>query len=250
VILGWNSGIKVTDGSRAVPSLGKWQSATVVEIRPETATAKTFRMKLDGPAHYLAGQHYVLRLTAPDGYTASRSYSVASAPDGSNEIELTVERFPDGEVSSFLHDEVVVGDELEVRGPIGGWFVWRGDTPALLLGGGSGVVPLMAMLRLARQMGTSNLATLIVSVRTPEDLYYADELAELHAMVLYTRRAPDGSPRPAGRLTTGDLPPSIGAETTVFVCGSSGFSDAATDLLLKTGLANERIRVERFGPTQ
>ena len=201
--LGWNSGIRVIDASPSVPSLGKWQRATVVEIRPETATAKTFRMALDQPAEYLAGQHYVLRLTAPDGYTASRSYSVASAPDGSSEIELTVERFPDGEVSSFLHDEVVVGDELEVRGPIGGWFVWRGDTPALLLGGGSGVVPLMAMLRLAHPTGRSDLVQLVVSTRTPEDLYYATELGHLRETVLYTRRTPEGWPRPAGRLTDG-----------------------------------------------
>jgi ferredoxin-NADP reductase len=193
----------------------------------------------------------VLRLTAPDGYTASRSYSVASAPDGSPEIELTVERFPDGEVSSFLHDEVIVGDELEVRGPIGGWFVWRGDTPALLLGGGSGVVPLMAMLRLAHKEGKSDLVRLIVSTRSPEDLYYSAELAKrAEAEVLYTRRTPRDWPRPAGRLNSTDLPAKIGEETTVYVCGSSGFSDAATDLLLSAGVANERIRIERFGPTQ
>jgi ferredoxin-NADP reductase len=238
----------VTEGRR-VPTPGKWQSATVLQIRRETATAKTFRLELAEPADYVPGQHYVLRLTAPDGYTASRSYSVASAPDGSHEIELTVERLPEGEVSSFLHDEVVVGDELEVRGPIGGWFVWRGDEPALLLGGGSGVVPLMAMLRLAHRTGRSDLVRLIVSTRSPEDLYYADELTRLAAEILYTRRTPKGWPRPAGRLTSADLPPSIGAETTVFVCGSSGFSDAATDTLLSAGVANERIRVERFGPT-
>jgi ferredoxin-NADP reductase len=249
-ILGWNSGIRVTDESRSLPSLGKWQRATVVQIRRETATAKTFRMKLDHASDYLAGQHYVLRLTAPDGYTASRSYSVASAPDGSDEIELTVERLPEGEVSSFMHDDVVVGDELEVRGPIGGWFVWRGDTPALLLGGGSGVVPLMAMLRLAQRMGQSKLVHLIVSTRTHEDLYYADELANLSADVLYTRRTPKGWPRPAGRLAAADLPASTGAETTAFVCGSSGFSDAVTDTLLSVGVASERIRVERFGPTR
>jgi ferredoxin-NADP reductase len=207
-------------------------------------------MALDQPSDYLAGQHYVLRLTAPDGYTASRSYSVASAPDGSPEIELTVERFPDGEVSSFMHDEVVVGDELEVRGPIGGWFVWRADTPALLLGGGSGVVPLMAMLRLARQKGASDLVHLIVSTRSPENLYYAAELAEREETIVYTRETPEGWPRPAGRLTAADLPPSISPETTVYVCGSSGFSDAATDLLLNAGVASDRIRVERFGPTQ
>jgi ferredoxin-NADP reductase len=249
-IRGWNSATKVTDEPQSLPSLGKWQRATVVEIRRETATAKTFRMDLDEPENYLAGQHYVLRLTAPDGYTASRSYSVASPPDGSKEIELTVERLPDGEVSSFMHDEVVVGDELEVRGPIGGWFVWRGDTPALLLGGGSGVVPVMAMLRLAHRTGKSDLAHLIVSTRAPEDLYYAAELTDLHATILYTRRAPAGWLRPAGRLTAADLPMPIGTETTVYVCGSSGFSDAATEILLGAGVRSERIRVERFGPTR
>jgi ferredoxin-NADP reductase len=247
--LGWKSAIRVTEG-RAVPPPGKWQSARVVQIRRETATTKTFRLELAAPADYLAGQHYVLRLSAPDGYTASRSYSVASAPDGSNEIELTVERLPEGEVSSFLHDEVVVGDDLEVRGPIGGWFVWRGDEPALLLGGGSGVVPLMAMLRLAHRMGRSDLAHLIVSTRSPEDLYYAAELTQLQAEILYTRRTPEGWLRPAGRLTVADLPASIGEETTAFVCGSSGFSDAATETLLSAGVGNERIRVERFGPTR
>src|SRR3954466_4985743 len=118
-----------------------WKTATVASVRPETPRAKTFRLALPTPSTHRAGQHYVVRLTAPDGYTASRSYSVASAPDGTNMIELTVERLPSGEVSMFLHDEVVVGDELEVRGPIGEWFVWDGETRALLVGGGSGVVP-------------------------------------------------------------------------------------------------------------
>src|SRR5439155_12640519 len=111
-----------------------WQTATLVGISNETGSAKTFRLRLHQPTPHLAGQHYVVRLTAPDGYTASRSYSVASAPDESGQIELTVERLEDGEVSSFLHDVVVEGDQLEVRGPIGGWFVWRGDSPALLVG--------------------------------------------------------------------------------------------------------------------
>ena len=133
------------------PAPGPWQSATVEEVRRETARAKTFRLLLSRPVPYLAGQHFIVRLTAPDGYTASRSYSVASAPDGSGRIELSVEHLEGGEVSTFLDEEVMAGDELEVRGPIGGYFVWRGDTPALLVGGGSGVVPLMAMLRLARQ---------------------------------------------------------------------------------------------------
>ena len=146
-----------------------------------------------------------MRLTAPDGYTASRSYSVASPPDGSNELELTVERLEDGEVSTFLHDVVEVGDELEVRGPIGGWFVWDGDAPALLVGGGSGVVPLMAMLRLAARTGRADLVRLVVSVRTPDDLYYADELPGPETTIVYTREAPGPSARPPGpphRATT------------------------------------------------
>ena len=239
----------MTEFAPPVPPPGKWQNATVVDIRPETLRAKTFRLALARPAKYLAGQHYVLRLTAPDGYTASRSYSVASAPDGSNEVELTVERLPGGEVSSFLHDEVVVGDMLEVRGPIGGWFVWRGDTPVLLVGGGSGVVPLTAMLRLARRMGRSDLVHLIVSIRTPEDLYYASELPGPETQILYTRRAPEGWSRPPARLRSEDLPSSLASGTWAYVCGSSGFSDAATQILTSRGIADQRIRVERFGPT-
>jgi len=240
----------VTDPPAPVPPPGKWQPAKVVEVRPETVTAKTFRLELDRTADYLAGQHYVLRLSAPDGYRAQRSYSVASAPDGSREIELTVERLEEGEVSTFLHDEVVVGDELEVRGPIGGWFVWRGDTPALLIGGGSGLVPVMAMLRLARRSGRSGLVHLVVSTRGPEDLYYAAELPGPETTVVYTRRVPEGWPRPPGRLSPGDLPLPVGQDTTAYVCGSSGFSDAATDILVGAGVPEEHIRVERFGPTR
>ena len=226
-----------------------WQRATVVDIRPETPTAKTFRLRLEQPSGHLAGQHYVLRLTAPDGYTASRSYSVASPPDGSPEIELTVERLPDGEVSTFLHDELVAGDELEVRGPIGLWFVWQADTPAVLVGGGSGLVPLMAMLRLGRLQGKEGLARLVVSVRRPGDLYYAAELGRPDATVIYTREAPAGSTRTPGHLALGDLVPAITAGATAYVCGSSPFADAVTDLLLAAGVEAPQIRVERFGPS-
>jgi ferredoxin-NADP reductase len=240
----------VTDPSTPVPHPGKWQKAKVVNVRPETATAKTFRLELDSAADYVTGQHYVLRLSAPDGYTAQRSYSVASAPDGSRDIELTVERLEDGEVSTFLHDEAMVGDDLEVRGPIGGWFVWPGDTPALLIGGGSGVVPLMSMLRLARRTHRPELVHLVVSARTPEDLYYAAEIPGPETTVVYTRRIPEGWPRPPDRLTEADLPSPVSATTTAYVCGSSGFSDAATDILRGAGVPEERIRVERFGPTR
>jgi ferredoxin-NADP reductase len=226
-----------------------WQMATVTDIRPETPRAKTFRMALSSPARHLAGQHYVIRLTAPDGYTAQRSYSVASAPDDSNEIELSVEKLAGGEVSGFLHDEVIVGDELELRGPIGRWFIWEGQTPAVLVGGGSGVVPLMSMLRLARQSGHPDLVRLAVSVRSPEDLYYTDELPGPETTVVYTRRTAPSDSRPAGRLTREDLSPMVLPGATAFVCGTPGFADSASELLLGLGQPVERIRVERFGPT-
>jgi len=226
-----------------------WQTATVVGITPETEHAKTFRLALPAPSPHRAGQHYVVRLTAPDGYTASRSYSVASAPDESAEFELTVERLEGGEVSTFLHDDVVVGDELEVRGPIGGWFVWEGNTPAFLVGGGSGVVPLMAMLRFARLHAKSDLVRLVVSVRSPDDLYYARELPGPESSVVYTRAAPAAIARPIGRLGATDIAVPDPAATTAYVCGSSGFCDAATDLVIGAGVPVERIRVERFGPT-
>jgi ferredoxin-NADP reductase len=192
----------------------------------------------------------VVRLTAPDGYTAQRSYSVASAPDGSDHIELTVERLPEGEVSSFLHEVVEVGDELELRGPLGGFFVWDGTSPALLVGGGSGVVPLMAMLRLARRTGSADLVRMVVSVRTPADLLYAAEMGGPETTVVYTREAPAEFPRAAGRLTVADLPVVMdGADGTAYVCGSAGFCNAAGELLLGAGLPAARIRTERFGPT-
>jgi ferredoxin-NADP reductase len=242
----------VTERSPSSP----WQTATVVGIAPETARAKTFRLALEQPTGHRAGQHYVVRLTAPDGYTASRSYSVASAPGDPSSIELTVERLEEGEVSTFLHDVVEVGDELEVRGPIGGWFTWDGDAPALALGGGAGLVPLMSMLRLARARGVGDRFRLLVSVRSPADLLYADELPGAEVTVLYTRAAPDGWPRAAGRLALADLAEladlaglSADGDLTAYVCGSSGFVEAASHLLLDIGLQADQVRIERFGPT-
>jgi ferredoxin-NADP reductase len=231
-----------------------WQTATVVAVRDETARTKTLRLRLGAPSGHRAGQHFVVRLTAPDGYTASRSYSVASAPDGGNELDLTVERLDDGEVSSFLHDVLEVGDELEVRGPIGGYFVWDATTPALLLGGGSGIVPLMAMLRLARahtgDPAPDALVHLVVSVRTPGDLYYADELRDrTDATVLYTRATPPSWSRPAGRLGADDVVPHLRDDQSIFVCGSAPFTNAVGDLLVELGVAPERVRFERFGPS-
>jgi ferredoxin-NADP reductase len=226
-----------------------WQTATITDIKDETATARTFRFKLGQPSRHRAGQHYIIRLTAPDGYTASRSYSVASAPDGSSEIELTVERLEDGEVSTFMHDVAEVGDEIEMRGPIGGWFVWDGTTPALLVGGGSGIVPLMAMLRLARREGRADLLRLLVSVRTPADLYYAAEVVGPQTSVVYTRSIPAGYARAPARLAPADIPTPIAPGTISYVCGSPAFADAATDVLKEVGVDPQMIRVERFGPS-
>ena len=232
-----------------MPKIGAWQAATVVDIRTETARVKTFRLSLPEAAPHLAGQHFIVRLTAPDGYTAQRSYSVANAPGDSDEIELTIERLPDGEVSTFLHDETVVGDMIEVRGPIGGWFLWDGVAPALLVGGGSGVVPLMAMLRLARRRPAQDRAHLVVSVRAPDDLIYAKEMNGPDATVIYSREAAAGSSRPPGHLTTDDLAPYVRADATTFVCGSARFCEGASDLLVDAGVPVDSIRIERFGPT-
>ncbi|HZQ85051.1 MAG TPA: ferredoxin reductase [Acidimicrobiales bacterium] len=223
--------------------------ATVIDIRTETPHAKTYRLRPERPARHRAGQHYVVRLTAEDGYSASRSYSVASPPDDSGEFELTVERLDDGEVSTFLHDELVVGDEIEVRGPIGGFFVWDADAPALLIGGGSGIVPLMAMLRLARNTGKSDLVRLVVSARSPDDLYYADEVVGPETTIVFTRTAPPDSVRAVGRLQADDLKHALLPDATVYICGSDAFANAAGDLCVQLGVPTERIRVERFGPS-
>jgi ferredoxin-NADP reductase len=226
---------------------GPWQLATVADVRAETATAKTFRLRLPEPRPHLAGQYYVLRLTAPDGYRAQRSYSVASAPGG-DVIDLTVEHLPDGEVSGFLHESVRPGDTLEVRGPIG-YFAWDGQAPALGIAGGSGVVPVMAMLRAARQANRPGLVRAVVSVRSPDELYYAGELPGPDATVVYTRRTPPGSGRPPGRLSGADFAPFIRAEEAVYVCGSPAFCDAVTGILGGLRVPAGRISAERFGPT-
>jgi ferredoxin-NADP reductase len=247
-IPGWSRDTKVIEATAAMPAT-PWQSATVVEVRDETPRAKTYRLALTEPQPHRPGQHYIVRLTAEDGYTAQRSYSVASAPDASGEIELTVEHLDGGEVSTFLHEVVEPGDELEVRGPIGGWFVWDGSSPALLVGGGSGVVPLMSMLRAARRDGSTDALRLLVSVRSPVDLFYAEEIPGPETSIAYSRLAPAGYPRVAGRLTVDDVAPLVRPDVTAFVCGSARFADAASRLVVEAGVPADRVRVERFGPT-
>jgi len=232
-----------------MPTVGAWQNATVLEITAETPRAKTYRLRLDSPRRRLAGQYFVVRLSAPDGYHAQRSYSVATPPIGDAVIELTVERLDGGEVSTFLHDEVVVGDTLQVRGPIGGWFVWEGRSPALLIGGGSGVVPLMSMLRLARHTPGRQLVHLVVSVRSPSDLFYASEMVGSDVSVIYTRSTATPRARGVGRVTTDDLRPVLAEGATVYVCGSARFARAVGSMLSDLGVGPDRIRIEQFGPT-
>ena len=177
----------------------KWQLGTVVDIREETPTVKSYTFQLPDWRPHKAGQHYDLRLTAPDGYQAQRSYSIASEPERVGEIELTIEYLEDGEVSGFFHEEVQIGDRIELRGPIGGYFYWKSTfrKPIFLIGGGSGVVPLMAMLRQRARSETRAPATLLYSVKHHEEVIYKDELKQLqegdpllNEQVTLTRSAP------------------------------------------------------------
>jgi ferredoxin-NADP reductase len=235
----------------------RWRVATLVGQREETPTTRTLVLDVPGWPGHLAGQHVDVRLTAEDGYSTQRSYSIASAPDGAL-LELTVQRVSDGEVSPYLVAGLLDGDPLELRGPVGGWFVWRPEQsePVLLVAGGSGVVPLMAMIRARRQLGVTTPFRLLYSVRTPADRMYLAELQApdpgLEVTFLYTRETPDGWSRRPARLGEADLatlawPPS--ALATSYVCGPTGFVEHAADLLVALGQAPDRIRTERFGPT-
>jgi ferredoxin-NADP reductase len=229
---------------------GRWQIGTVAAIKRETPRVKSFRIELPMWMPHLPGQHYDVRLTAPDGYRAQRSYSVASSPLDEGTIELTIDRLADGEVSPYFHDVVVEGDRVEVRGPFASYFVWRGEHPVLLVGGGSGVVPLMAILRHRRRTMPGLEMRLVYSVRTGEDVIYADELGD-DAVLTFTREPPASWGGHTGRIDGGLLVEADAAleAGTAFVCGSNGFVEAASRLLLDAGYEPGRIRTERFGPT-
>jgi ferredoxin-NADP reductase len=227
---------------------GKWQIGTVKEIKRETPRVKSFRLELPMWMPHLPGQHYDVRLTAPDGYQAQRSYSIASSPLDEGEIELTIDRLEDGEVSPYFHDVLVEGDQVEVRGPFASYFVWRGEAPALLIGGGVGVVPLMAMMRHRRRAMPEREMELIYSTRTAEDLIYADEL-DGDVTVALTREAPAGWSGHTGRIDAGLIEPPAMRARIVFICGSNGFVEAASKLALGVGVERQMIRTERFSPT-
>jgi ferredoxin-NADP reductase len=225
---------------------GGWRTARVVSIDRPVPHAVRLRLDVADRMDHMPGQHYVVRLTAPDGYRAQRSYSVASPPSDPL-VELLVERLEGGEVSGYLADVAEPGDEFELRGPIGGWFVWDGTTPALLVGGGTGVVPLVAMLRTARHLGRDDLLRVAVAARTWAELPYADELAEAGALVALSREA--RGIRPAARLGGDELVPLWEPGQMAYVCGSASFAESLSQLLLGLGFAPAAVRIERFGPS-
>jgi ferredoxin-NADP reductase len=224
-----------------------WRAARLVERRTETATASTLALEVPGWPGHLAGQHVDVRLTAPDGYQAARSYSLA-APANGELIEITVQRVPDGEVSTYLAGEARSGDSVEVRGPVGGWFVWKPEDDG----------PVLLMIR-SRDGVSFAPFRLIYSVRTPEDQIYHQELRRratqdggLDVTVIYTRSAPEGEQRPVGRISADDLvshgwPADV--EPACYVCGPTAFVETVSDLLVARGHDPAKIRTERFGPS-
>ncbi len=236
----------------------RWLIGDVVDSSPETPRVKTIRFDVPDWAGHLPGQHVDIRLTAEDGYQAQRSYSIASAPDG-RQVELTVERIEDGEVSPYLTDELRRGDQIELRGPVGGYFVWtpqRGG-PLLLVAGGSGVVPLMAMLRHRVAARSDVPTTLLLSSRSWEDVIYREELERvdgdgLRVVHTLTRSQPEGWTGYARRVDEAmlrELGPPPDERPLVYVCGPTPFVEAVSSALVALGHAAPNIRTERFGPT-
>ena len=238
-----------------------WQLATVSATQDETPTVRSFTLALPSWSGHRAGQHVDLRLTAEDGYSVERSYSIASEPERSGELDITVERIEGGEVSPFLHEIVVPGDRLELRGPIGGYFVWEAALggPLLLVAGGSGVVPLMAMARHRARSGTSIPTRLLFSSRTFEEIIYRDELDRLAAagdgfgvVHTLTRRQPDGwtgLTRRIDEAMLADALEPLGSATRAYACGPTALVEVVANGLVRLGLPPDRIRTERFGPT-
>ncbi|WP_291040642.1 FAD-binding oxidoreductase [Herbiconiux sp.] len=238
----------------------KWSIAEVVGIREETPTARTLMLRIPDWPGALAGQHIDIRLTAPDGYQAARSYSLSSAA-GDPVVSVSVELMPDGEVSPYLVRGVSVGDQLEVIGPLGGWFVWRPTAqpePLRLIGGGSGIAPLMSILRTHAEAASTAPVHLLYSVRSPEFVYYRDELAELAAAtaarvdIQYTRRAPEGWAGALGRIDAARVTAwaegtegSVGASN--YICGPTPFVELASNALVAAGADPTTVRTERFG---
>jgi ferredoxin-NADP reductase len=249
----------VTDAISQAPHV-PWQEATIERIEPQTARVKSFFLRPQSWRSFQAGQHLDVRLTAPDGYQVQRSYSVASAPGLDGLYELIVERLEDGEVSPFFHDVAEIGDAVEIRGPFGGHFVWGTEDggPLLLVGGGSGVAPLMSILRHRAAVGVGVAVVLLQAARTWDDVIYRKELiardaadAEF-ALLLSLSRDTARRPQDVGRridkpLLEATLARLAAAPRLTFVCGSNPFVEAVSGHLLDLDLSPQTIRTERFG---
>ncbi len=228
------------------PQATAWTTGRIIEKELPTPTTVRLRLHVEDRQRHRPGQHYLVRLRAPDDYTAQRSYSVAS-DDRDPLLELLVEKLPGGEVSEFLADVAEVGDVLEMRGPIGRWFIWDVRTPALCLVGGTGVVPAVAMTRAARQAGRADLLTVVAVGRSHDELPYVDELRRAGAFIAFTRQATDE--RPAGPPRADELAPLLTGKQLAYVCGSSRFATLGESLLQECGFPMPAIRVEQFGAT-
>ncbi len=250
----------MTEQATAAPSI-RWQLAMVAAVRDETPSVRTFTLGLPGWAGHRAGQHVDLRLTAEDGYSVERSYSIASEPERTGEVDITVERIPGGEVSPFLHEAVVAGDRLEVRGPIGGYFVWEASLggPLMLVAGGSGVVPLMAMARHRSRAGMSVPTRLLFSSRGPDEIIYREALDRLAAagdgfevVHTLTRQQPpgwNGFARRIDEAMLAEVVEPLNAMPRAYACGPTALVETVANGLVRLGLPSDRIRTERFGPT-
>ena len=236
-----------------------WQNAVITRIEKLSPRVKSFFFRLRDPIVFRPGQHVLVRLTAPDGYRAQRSYSIASAPDKGDALELTIERLDDGEVSPFMHDSAQVDDEIELGGPIGGHFNWSPDDggPVLFIGGGSGVVPFMSMLRHRAAVGSRVPATLVFSARLREDLLFFDELSNLAAagdgfsLAVALTRETAAHPFRAGRIDAAFIADIVAAMKMpvrqVLICGSNPFVEAVAEGATAAGIDATLIKTERYG---
>jgi ferredoxin-NADP reductase len=243
----------VSSATRATDRIIAWRPAEIREVIRETPAAATLVLDVAGWPGHRAGQHVDVRLTAEDGYRAQRSYSIASAPEDAV-AAITVERLDDGEVSPYLVDDARAGDMVEIRGPVGGWFVWEASQggPLWLIGGGSGVVPLMSMLRHRERAGSDAEAKLLLSAKRPDDVLYAAELAAFDVTYTYTRDAPagwTGYARRVDRAMLAEAGFAPEARPRIYVCGPSGFVEGVAAELVGLGHGADRIRTERFGAT-
>jgi len=243
------------------PRVLEWQISTVVKVKVETYNIKTFTLAIPHWTPHQAGQHYDVRLTAPDGYQTQRSYSIGSSPEQRGEIELTVERLEDGEVSTYLHDVLIVGDQVELRGPIGGYFVWEASMggPLLLVAGGSGIVPLMAMIRHRRAAGSDVPVRLLYSSRSVDEIIYRDELdglnmdhSNLEVLHTLTRKQPAGWKGYNRRIDMAmleEVARPLGKDLKAYICGPTAMVEGVANGLVALGIPASHIRTERFGPT-